>query len=167
MPFYIIMHKKRYQNTIFTHPITKMFEISTFVFWLSKLSTFITFKMATPWSCVTHFQSFYRDTARFSNPGGQAVMWWVLSCPLVGIGWTELPNSEWSSLYGVLLKTRGIFCFLSLLSYSEMTSELINKQSFELTFELLFYLQIELEVNLLAQSICTHYSSLSGWPDIF
>jgi hypothetical protein len=39
---------------------------------------------------------------------------------------------------GVLLKTRGIFCLLSLLIYREMTSELINKQSFELPFELLF-----------------------------
>ena len=33
--------------------------------------------------------------------------------------------------YDVLLKTRVMFCPLSLLSYSEMTSELTNKQSFE------------------------------------
>ena len=45
----------------------------------------------------------------------------------------------------MLLKTRGIFGPLSLLIYSEMTSELINKQSFELPFEL--------ELNLLDQNV--------------
>ena len=33
------------------------------------------------------------DAARFSNPGGQAVMRWAYSAPLVGIGLTETPNS--------------------------------------------------------------------------
>ena len=55
--------------------------------------------------------------------------------------------------YDVLLKTRVMFCPLSLLSYSKMTPELINKQSFELPFEILFYLQIELEANLLNQNV--------------
>ena len=36
-----------------------------------------------------------RGVDRFSNPGGgQAVMWWALSAPLVGIGLTELPKSR-------------------------------------------------------------------------
>ena len=29
---------------------------------------------------------YYRDAVRFSNPGGQAVMWWALSAPLA---WLE------------------------------------------------------------------------------
>ena len=37
-----------------------------------------------------------RDAARFSNPGGKAVMWWAKSAPLVIIGLTELPNSRWA-----------------------------------------------------------------------
>ena len=39
----------------------------------------------------------FRAAAGFSNPGGLAVMWWVLSAPpLVVIGLTELPNSGWA-----------------------------------------------------------------------
>ena len=45
----------------------------------------------------------------------------------------------------MLIKTGGIFSPLSLIMYSKMTSELINKQSFEL--------QIELEANLLDQNV--------------
>jgi hypothetical protein len=41
----------------------------------------------------------YRDAVSISNPGGQAVMWWALSAPLVGIGLTELPNSCWARAY--------------------------------------------------------------------
>ena len=26
---------------------------------------------------------------------------------------------------------------------------------------------MDIKANIVAQSICTHYSSLSGWPDIF
>ena len=41
--------------------------------------------------------------------------------------------------YGVLPKTRGIFCPLSFLTYGKMTSasEMINRQSFALPFQLL------------------------------
>ena len=55
--------------------------------------------------------------------------------------------------YDELLTIRVMFCHLSLLSYSEMTSEPINKQSFKLLFEILFQLQIELEANLLDQNV--------------
>ena len=40
-----------------------------------------------------------RDAARFSNPGGQAVVWWAKSAPLVIIGLTELPNSRWAKAH--------------------------------------------------------------------
>ena len=40
-----------------------------------------------------------RDAARFSNPGGQAVMRRAKSAPLVIIGFTELPNSEWAKAH--------------------------------------------------------------------
>ena len=41
----------------------------------------------------------YRDATRFSNPGGQAVLRWAKSAPLVIIGLTELPNSGWAKAH--------------------------------------------------------------------
>ena len=40
-----------------------------------------------------------RDAVRFSNPDGQAVMWWAKCAPLVMIGLTELPNSGWAKAH--------------------------------------------------------------------
>ena len=40
-----------------------------------------------------------RDAARFSNPGGQVVMRWAKSVPLIIIGLIELPNSEWAKAH--------------------------------------------------------------------
>ena len=40
-----------------------------------------------------------RDAARFSNPGGLAVMCWAYSAPVVVIGLTELPNSGWAKAH--------------------------------------------------------------------
>ena len=44
---------------------------------------------------VQGVRSLGRDAARFSNPGGQAVMQWAL----VGIGLTESPNSGWAKAH--------------------------------------------------------------------
>ena len=45
---------------------------------------------------------FFRYVYRFSNPDGQAVMWWayvICPCALVGIGLNELHNSGWTKGY--------------------------------------------------------------------
>ena len=43
----------------------------------------------------------FRDAARFSNLGGQAVMRWAKSAPspLVGIGLSETANSGWAKAH--------------------------------------------------------------------
>ena len=67
--------------------------------------------------------------------------------------WNHAELFIFTLFQNILPKTRGSFYLLSLQSYSKLTTELINKQTFELPFELPFYLQIEIEVNLLDQNL--------------
>ena len=49
-----------------------------------------------PTFVTSHFATPIRDVARFSNPGGQAVMWRAYFAPRVGIGLIGTPNSRWA-----------------------------------------------------------------------
>ena len=70
-------------------------------------------------------------TARFSNPGGLAVMHWAYFAPLVVIGLTELPNSGWAKAHPAPPLAA------SLLSFSSLCRPflvLIHKQCYHLPY---------------------------------